>query len=547
MKNKIYNLLRDFVAVESISCTRTEREASVFIRDYFAKFPYFQAHPEHFGICDIPDDPYDRTIPYAFLKGNSANTVVIMGHFDVVGIEDYGEAKPLAFDLDNLEAKLKTMDLPPEARADMDSGEWLWARGVEDMKAGLVVDMVLMEDYAKMAEEGALPGCIFFMGVPDEESYSAGMRAGVKLLADFKKKYGLKLNIMLDPEPCAVTEDGTQIISVGSVGKTMPVVMVQGVQAHVGHKFAGFSPLSVIGRIQQKTEESLAFTDTYQGEATVPPTWANLRDLKKKYDVTIPHRAAGYMTVLSFQSTPDQIMERLKAIAKESFEEAIASWADMLGEYNKKTAMHMREEYAYETPVFAFGELCGKLKAEKGAAFDAFFAAEKEKIEAMILAGEVNYQDGTVAFMEDLLNFADIKQPLVLLAFAPPYYLAFNSNLIPGKENSGEELYAFASSVLNGLGRKTAIEYYMQGISDLSYAGMDHPFDTDAYSANTPVWGRMYSIDFEALAEINTPCTFTGPIGKDPHQWTERLLKKSLYEECPAFNRALIDRFMQGE
>ena len=67
MQTKIYNLLRDFVAVESISCTRTEREASVFAHDYFAKFPYFQAHPEHFGIYDIPDDPYDRTIPYAFL------------------------------------------------------------------------------------------------------------------------------------------------------------------------------------------------------------------------------------------------------------------------------------------------------------------------------------------------------------------------------------------------------------------------------------------------------------------------------------------------
>ena len=46
MQTKIYNLLRDFVAIESISCTRTEREASVFVRDYFAKFPYFRAHNE---------------------------------------------------------------------------------------------------------------------------------------------------------------------------------------------------------------------------------------------------------------------------------------------------------------------------------------------------------------------------------------------------------------------------------------------------------------------------------------------------------------------
>ena len=453
MQQKIYNLLRDFVAVESISCTRTEREASVFVRDYFAKFPHFQAHPEHFGIYDIPDDPYDRTIPYAFLKGNSANTAVIMGHFDVVDIEDYGEAKPLAFDLDHLAAKLAEMDLPPDARADMESGEWLWARGVEDMKAGLVVNMVLLEEYAKMAEEGTLPGCIFFMAVPDEESYSAGMRAGITLLSGFKDRYGLKLNVLMDPEPCIMTGDGRQIVDIGTVGKTMPVVMVQGVQAHVANKFNGFSPLSVISRIQRKTEESLAFTDSYRGEATMPPTWANLRDLKKYYDVTIPHRAAGYMTVLSFQSTPDQIMEKMKAIAEESFREAAAAWNDLLQEYKGLVNIKPKEEFVLEPLVFSFGELCAKLKAEKGEAFEKFFAEEQAKIEARILAGDVNYPDSTVEFMEDVLNFADIKQPLVLLAFAPPYYPAFNSDLIPGKEGAGEKIFRLYTDVLASFGR----------------------------------------------------------------------------------------------
>ena len=85
------------------------------------------------------------------------------------------------------------------------------------------------------------------------------------------------------------------------------------------------------------------------------------------------------------------------------------------------------------------------------------------------------------------------------------------------------------------------------GISDMSYAGMDHPFDTAAYSANTPVWGKMYAIDFAGMANLNMPCTFTGPLGKDGHMWTERILKKSLYEECPAVNRSLINWAMQGK
>ena len=54
-----------------------------------------------------------------------------------------------------------------------------------------------------------------------------------------------------------------------------------------------------------------------------------------------------------------------------------------------------------------------------------------------------------------------------------------------------------------------------------------------------------------SFAHIGVVAERTGYIletlGKDDHMWTERILKKSLYEECPAVNRALIDRFMQGE
>ena len=545
MQEKIFDLLKRFMAVESVSCSDKENEAAQFIHSYFAEIPYFKANPDYYGLYEIKDDPYGRTVPYAFLKGNSPKTVVIMGHYDVVGVEDYGEAQPLAYCLgDELAQALAKMDLPAEARADMESGEYLWGRGVYDMKSGLVVDMVLMEEYAKKAEEGTLPGSIFFMGVPDEESYSAGMRAGVTLLSDFKNKYGLDLNLLMDPEPCSISDNNEMVYTVGSVGKTMPVVMVQGITAHAGHRFNGISPLGILSRIELKVEESLDFTDSYRGEATMPPTWANMRDMKKKYDVSIPQRASGYMTVLSFDTTPEQIMNRLREISEESFKEAVESLDALYQEFKKINKLETREKISYEPLVMTFGELSDKLKAERGEAFEEFYADCKRRAEERILSGEVNYQQATVDIMEETLNFADIKKPLVLLGFAPPYYPAITSDYIPGREGMGEELFNFMSDYMSRFGRGVVIENYTMGISDMSYAGLDHPFNTAVYSANTPVWGRMYSIDFEGIANLNMPCCFCGPMGKDAHQWTERILKKSLFEECPEFNRALIDKYM---
>ena len=97
MKEKINRLLKEFIAIPSVSCTRDEIQAAEYVRDYFSGLEYFKMNPEFYGLYDIPDDPYDRKVAYGFIKGNSDNTVVLMGHIDVVGVEDYGEAIPLAY------------------------------------------------------------------------------------------------------------------------------------------------------------------------------------------------------------------------------------------------------------------------------------------------------------------------------------------------------------------------------------------------------------------------------------------------------------------
>ena len=545
MKDKIMKLMTELVAIDSISDSKKEVAAAQYIYDFLKELPYFKDHPEDVGLMEIEGDAHGRKVPYAFLNGEKRNTVVMMGHFDVVNAEVYGEAEPLAFTVgEELEAALAKKAMNPAQRADMESGEWIWGRGVADMKGGLAIHLALFEQYAAQAQEGKLPGCLFFMGVPDEESYSAGMRAGAQILREFKRKYDLDFKLLIDPEPTNLA-DGKQVMSIGSVGKSMPVVMVQGVTAHVGHCFNGISPLGMLSGIYLRTNGSLEFSDCYEAEATMPPTWTNMRDMKHIYDVSIPYRASGYFTVLSFSTTPDQIMAKLKKISEEVFEEMVTKLNDTYQEFKKLNKFETREKLHYDTLVLSFAELIDRLKKEDAAGFEAFYKEAYAEVAEKTASGELNYPAATIALMEKVLNYADIKQPLILLGFAPPYYPAVHSDLIAGKEGAGTDAYSFVKEASAAYGQEMNYENYFMGISDASYSAMDHPFDYNAFSANTPMWGDLYSLDFEAIEEIGIPSVIYGPIGKEYHQWTERVNRKSLLEVVPAVTQQLISHLWE--
>ena len=115
----------------------------------------------------------------------------------------------------------------------------------------------------------------------------------------------------------------------------MPAIIVQGKKGHAGHCYEGFLALGIISDIYQRTNGSLQFSDVYEDEATVPPTWANMRDMKKGYDVSIPHRAYGYFTVLTFDSTPESTIDKLRRICTDAFENQVRKPDGEYQEYKK--------------------------------------------------------------------------------------------------------------------------------------------------------------------------------------------------------------------
>lgn len=540
MKNRIEKILTELVACQSISGTAKELTSENYVYEFIREIPYFKEHPELYGFHKVPNDPFNRAVPYALVVGNSKDTVIMSGHIDVVSTEVYGDAEPLAFSMGaELEAKLATKELNDIQRADLESGEWFWGRGVADMKAGVSLAMVLLEKYAALAQEGKLEGSFLFSAVPDEECYSAGMRAIMPKFLELKKEHSLNFKLLIDPEPAS--EDGSaQVLSLGSIGKIMPVIMTQGAVAHIGHCYNGMSSLNMLTGIYQRTGGSLDFVDVYEDESSMPLNWQYMRDIKETYDVSLPFRSSGYMTVLSFKTTISETLDKLKKISEEVFDDEVRKLNDQYQEFKKNNRFETKDKIYYPTCVYTVSELCEELRRKNGSDFDKFYSDLYSEAGALISQGK-SYPDATIYLMDKLLSYADIKQPLVLIGIAPPYYPATHSDLIPGREGYGSKVFEFAKKLSEEkFAQELTSEHYFTGISDNSYTSIPD-LDFDEITANYPMWGSAYSLDFEAIKEISVPSILYGPIGREYHQWTERVNKHSLLDVMPEMLQSVIE------
>ena len=578
MKNKIMEILRGLMACGGVTNTEKEIITENWLLDFFRQLPYFQKYPERCGRFPIPGDPLRRGTVWALVnsggggcgkntaEGNdtavknggggtpktnaTVPTVIFMGHHDVVSADVYGEAAPWAFDPDAITKHFNEENLSPEAYTDLITGEWIFGRGSCDMLGGTAVQMAVLSEQAEAAlkdEEEAKEkqqrsvaanlagnfvteekspredlaeteesnntehhGALLFISVPDEESFSVGMRGTLPLLEQLKEQHGLDYRLAVCAEPNNRLPDGrTQVVHSGSIGKLLPVVLVQGKVVQIGSYRDGVNPLGILSRIVAETEGDESFTETCEGEHSVPPVWMYARDLKEGYDFSLPHRAAGYCNVLTFRKTPAQVM------------------AYFLGKI--KTAV---AETSQPVAVMTWVTLWQQAKQRKG--FPEFWKETEEMQKKMLREQHKTFPEVTLWLMERTLDFLHADQPLVVFGFAPPYYPAVRS-----EEMKNADRFAIYKKALAAL-QKIKTEPYFQGVSDCSYCGLTEEAQSPAYQANTPLWGKDYRFDMEALVRLQIPFFLLGPWGKDLHQIGERVNCSSLTEEYPEVLRKLL-------
>ena len=541
IESDIEEILYPFLKVNSETGTQGEKECEAFLIETLRKMPYFKRNPDNCGAYPVKDDAHGRAVCWGLAKGGGADTVILLHHYDIVGVEDFKNLKTLAFSPEPLQRELRKIasELQPEARDDLLSGDYLFGRGTADMKAGGAIQLALLRKYSDLE---AWNGNLLLLALPDEENLSAGMRSAVELLAELREKHCLHYVCAFNSEPHQRKTPEKTLLSEGSVGKMLAFAYVRGSLAHCGKVFEGLNPLAVLSEMAVQTELSPLFSDSVAGESSPPPTWLYLRDRKDHYDVSMPLSAAGCISILTLDSDPLKVLDLLSDTARRSFEAVVGRMNERYGRFCAGMG-RKAEPLPWSSSVTTYSELLEEAAVAHG---DIFWNAYREKmkdIQAQIDDGTSDLIESSFQLTEFVYNYISDLSPRVVLGFVPPYYPNVANALLPDLPDKiislAGALSAYSEKYLGGVCDR---ESYYTGISDLSYFAFRNSGEiADELQKNMPLYGNAYSIPLSEMEALSMPCMNIGPWGKDFHKLTERVYKPDVFKHTPGLLAKAID------
>jgi len=545
LSEKIENLTIDLTKILSVVGTNGEIDISEKIYEVFAEMPYYRKNPHLLSFLDFKDDPVKRKNVVAIVKGEKApsnKTVVLIGHSDTVGVSDYAGFEEYATKPYELAEKLKELKLPEDAKKDLETGDWLFGRGIFDMKCGVATIMTIIEDITKNISE--FEGNLVFAAVGDEEGSSGGMLSFVPELVRLQEKEGFEYLSVVDTDYMAprYEEDEQKYIYIGTVGKLMPSFYVVGKETHVGQPYKGLDPNLITSSIISKVDKNIEYSDVVDKEVSLPPITLRNRDLKEEYSVQIPKTANLYFNYATHISTPDMVLQKMKGAAQGAFEEVV----DILNERYVDfcaASNFPHTKLPWVARVLTYDELYNKVYAEMGEELEV--AVEKYKNE-LLGKKEIDERDFSLKVIEKVHSLWSDKDPVVILYYSPPYYPHIYVN------GSNQKEIALLESVSQAVeshdhGYNVINKKFYPYISDLSFVSA--PQDEkilDTLTLNMPAFGSKYDLPIKDMQKLNLPVVNIGPFGKDAHQYTERIERKYSFDVAPKFVYETVKNLLKG-
>lgn len=508
-KEQLLHLLCELVQIKSVTGSKAEKDFPDVVVKKLSELAYFKDNPAHLNQTFMNDG---RSFISALVKKSpdTRKTVVLISHFDVVDVQDYGKWQQYAFDPEKLTEQFYSIksELPEAVRLDMESGNWLFGRGTMDMKCGLALHMSLVEQ----ATFGEFDGNILLLTVPDEEVNSEGMRVAVPKLVELSKEHHLEYITILNSEPMFSNFPGDKnnYFYTGSIGKALPGFLCYGKETHVGEPFGGINANYMASVLTAEMELNTDFCEMEGNEITPPPTNLIYRDLKKEYSTQISHRAVTLFNLFLFERSMTEVISLLQQKAVKAASVIEQSYMDRATKYSqhmKFTPQHVKVK------VMTYEELYQYALEKYG----------EEKIEKLLLnsESEKDARELTIDLVDRLTALCNELAPMIVIFFAPPFYPAISSGKNELIYNLVNELKQYSHETFN---MQFNIQNYFSGISDLSYVGLNYESNSIASLINNmPVWDKGYSLPIKDMKELNVPVLNIGPVGRDPHKWTERL------------------------
>lgn len=541
--DNMLQIAKQMVEIPSINTTEGEYQIGIFLEKIIREIPYFQKHPEQVIVRELKDDSLHRRNVFAVVLGEKnpkADTLLFHGHTDTVGLEGYGSLEKYACKPDELQKHLREVPLPPEVKADLESGEYMFGRGACDMKSGDAVFIGLLQEISEQVEE--LSGNIVLSLNPVEENLHTGIIEGIDVLLELKEKYKLNYILAINNDfICPLyAGDDVKTIYTGTVGKLLPCFYIQGKETHVGQCYEGFDASIVAAKLADKITLNRTFSDGYEGEYTYPPSVLKLKDLKPWYNVQTAAEAFVYFNYFVHNASMEEITEKLLQAGREVFQ-------DMLDKINREALWFSEKnnqsycEASYQTTVLTYQELYDMAAKE-----EAFSEEELQQVLRREMAAGTDKREIPIAMIRYLLQAAKITKPAIVLYYAAPY--CPHNTLQKTEAHLIEEIRRIAEKV----GQETGTEYrfmkFFPSLSDSSYIKIDDTQESiQLLVDNFPGFAELYPVPLDKIRALNIPAVNYGCYGKDAHKWTERVNIPYTFGVLPVLIRKTVEYYLNAE
>lgn len=516
------------VAVRSVSPDPCETDVARTVVDLLRRDDLGAAYAVC-GLAPIPNDPFGRQNAVAYLPGQRRETVVLLGHIDTVGTEDYGALEPFATNPTALAPH--ALDLLGADHVDRPE-EWMFGRGALDMKSGVAVNIAIMRHFARRALVGDPPPFgLVLLATPDEETQSAGAMAATGWLAAHRKQHHLRYIGLINTDYVAprFPGDPERAIYTGSVGKLLPLFYVAGKATHVGDPYDGVDANLISAELVRDLCMNPALVDRVRGEQTPPPVTLHQADLKTSYNVQTAYAAWFYLNVLTMSTTPQQLLGRLQRRAQRSLDRVLARLAKDFRVLHGADAMP--PAHLISGKVYVFADL-GRLATQQ---HDIREVSREMMAARAGCPASMDSREATLRLVETAWNLAGRPAPAVVIAFAPPFYPHI-------AQQEGALLEAVRAVAARHAAEGVVLHEFFPLLSDLSYMQSNGKTHTGALETNMPLWSDAppdptragYHIPFATIADAHIEGVVNiGVFGQCGHQRGERVLMPYSFATVP--------------
>lgn len=543
---EVKELTVELVKTPSVVRTSGEAECARRIYGFYSGLEYFRQHPAQLILQRTVEDDIERFNVLAMVRGtqgDSRRAVILLGHIDTVGVEDFGSLREHAWDPETLEGLLRQMDLREEVQRDLDSGEYLFGRGALDMKSGVAGQMWLVRYFAEHPEE--LNGCLIAIAECDEEDNSRGIISALKVLKQWKEEHGLEYIAAINADYSTPYHelDDNRYVYCGTIGKLLPTFYVVGRETHAGQPFGGLNPNLVTAELTRLIELDPALCDEAQGEVTMPPTCLKQADLKGAYDVQTPLAAYAYYNVFMHSLGPGEVLERMKEKAVTAFENVIDHVNACYKAYCQRSG-HPYTRLPWKGRVYTWAEFYRELLQHHGEGFEQHLKQFTLKLQQSRPA--LDLRELNLRIVEEAWQWAPDQNPAIIVFNSSTYFSRVEvTGRTPDEERLLESVKAAVAEVQEHSDRPIVTKMFYPYISDASFMSLGgEQQELEELAENTPAWGSGYTHPVDDIAAINVPVVNIGSFGKDGHKLTERVHMRHTFEIVPNITYRTVKRLL---